>query len=137
GTISKEGADDPVVTSHAGCQGVAGRDRNEAGHDRRAAHEAYLWSQQMHRATLTARTAGILAVELGKHPREIPALGDIDAMAAVRPVQVVGRTQRPAHPGGYRFLADGQVNGALDLIGRIDLNNPLLGQSDLEHEAIE
>ena len=119
-----------VAAAPLEAQRRADRMRNGAGHHGRRAHQADLGCGEVHRARLAARDAARAAVQLGEHGVEPAALGDVEAVRAVgREHQVVG-PQAVAHADRDRLLADRQMDRALDPVGRIELDDPLLDQPD-------
>ena len=86
----------------------------------------------MHGPGLALGDAAETAVKLGKHGIERAALGDVEPVRSIgREHQVVG-LQGVADTDGNGFLADRQMNRALDAIRGIELDNTLFDQPDRE-----
>ena len=86
--------------------------------------------REMHRARLAAGNTTLAAIELGEHRIQRPALGDIEAMRAIgRKHQVIG-TQGITDADSDRLLADRQMDRALDLVGGIEVDDPLFNEPD-------
>ena len=108
----------------------ANRMRDGARHHGRRAHQADLGCGEVHRARFAARNAALAPVQLGEHGVQPSALGDVEAMRAIgREHQIVG-AQPIANADRDRLLTDRQMDRALDLVGRIERDDPLLDEPD-------
>lgn len=87
----------------------------------------------MHRPTLTATQAVVLAEDLGHHAVQIAALGDAVPVTAVSGSDVVGVAQVLAHSHCDGFLARVEVNEAGDVTGCILFVQSILERADARH----
>ncbi|MDT4848788.1 hypothetical protein FQZ97_828890 [compost metagenome] len=95
----------------------ADRDRQARRDHAVGAQHAHREVRDVHRAALAAVEARGLAEQLAHHPREVGALGQRVAMAAVRGGEVVARAQVGAHACRHRFLPGRQVQRPAHLGG--------------------
>src|SRR5262249_27709759 len=92
---------------------------------------------EMHRAALAARTARRFAVNLGHHPFEVTALGQIVGVGTMTGEHVVPLFERAAGAGGRCLLADAQMHGAAHLLFGIVRGDALFYGADARHLAVE
>jgi hypothetical protein len=90
----------------------------------------------VHRAALALADAGAAPVDLRHHARDLHALGDAVAVAAVRGGHDVGVAQVRAHRDGDRLLTGVEVEEAAQLPRRHQLVQLLLEGADPSHAPI-
>ena len=129
-TIAEDCDRETIDTAPLEAERGAHRMRDRAGHHGRRSHQPDLGRREVHRARLAARNATLAAVQLGEHGVQSSALGDVEAVRAIgRENEVVG-AQPIANADRDRLLADRQMDRALDLVGRIELDDPFLDEPD-------
>jgi len=116
----------PALERQGGADGVG----NGTGDDRGRAHQPDFRRRQMHRTGLALGDAADAAVEFREHLRQRAALGDVEAVRTVGREHEIVRVQGIADPDRDGLLADRQMNGALDPVGRVELNDALFDQPD-------
>ncbi len=134
--IAGEGHRHAVLAAHLEGQRRAHGQRDPGADDGQRAQAAGLEGGDVHRAAAALAVAGLLAQDLGHHPRGVGALGDVVAVAAVRAGDQVIGAQRHAHADAGRFLADVGVDGALDLAALEEIDGGQLELADAHHPAV-
>ena len=136
-TFAEEAHDDRLRLLHLERQRRAHRIGDAGRHHRRRAHHADARVDEMHRARLAAGAAVDLAVELGHHAWNIAALGEIERVAAIGAEQDVRRLQVIADGRRHGFLADAEMDRALDLVRGIEADDLFFDPPDQVHRPIE
>ena len=78
-----------------------------------------------------------LPIQFRHHPRRRPAFGQKRRMAAIGHGDNVFLPQRIAEGDGNRFLANGQVDRALDLVAWVDFSDDFLHPADQPDSAVK
>jgi hypothetical protein len=97
--------------------------------------------RQVHRPRLATRDAASAPVQLREHGAELPAFGDIETVRAIGRKNQIVSTQSITDSDSDRLLADRQMDRTLDLVGWIELDDPLFDEADQqrrpEHPTID
>ena len=97
------------------------------------ADESGIGIVQVYGAATAARTARLLAVELGHHPRQVATLGEVVGMTPMPAVDHIVPPQRRAHADRHRLLSDGEVGRRPHLAFGVEIADRLLDGADADH----
>jgi hypothetical protein len=100
-------------------------------------HYAGFGIDEVHRSALASGTSGGFPVKFGDHRFHVAALGEVKGVAAVSAEDDILRLQCAAYAHGYGFLSDGEMNGALDYVGRVDSRDLLFQPADAVQRSIQ
>src|SRR5690242_6683148 len=135
--LAEEADHDRLGLPHLERQRRTDRVGDAGRHHRRRAHHVHRRIDQVHRARLAAGTAVHLAVQLGHHALHIPALGEVERMAAIGAEQHIALLEMIADGRRDRFLADAEMHRTLDLVRGIEADDLLLDPADQIHRTVE
>ena len=135
--LAEEADDDRLGPLHLERQRRAHRVGDARRDHSRRPHHVDRRIDQVHRPRLAAGAAVDLAVELGHHARHVAALGEIERVAAIGAEHHVALLEMVAHRRRDGFLADAEMDGALDLVRGVEADDLLLDPADQIHRSIE
>ena len=131
--VAEEDDRDRVLALLPRGQGTSERERDVAADDAGRAHEAVLHVDEVHRAAEPAAQPAVAPHQLGHRPLQRRALRDRVTVRAVPGVDGVVVPQLRAHGRGDALLTDAEVDQPVDLVGALELGDPLLEQPDPPH----
>jgi hypothetical protein len=135
GAVAEEHDGHLVAAAQATRERAAERHRHVAADHAGGAEQAVLDVDQVHRAAKAAAEAAFAAHQLRHHRVERGALRDRVPVRAVAAVDRVVVPELPADGRRHSLLADAQVDQAVDLVGPLELPDPLLEHPDPPHRA--
>ena len=131
--VAEKGDRDRAGPALLGAERGADGDRQAAADDAVGAEVAPGRIGDMHRAAAPPAIAALAPEELGEHRRELGALGDAMAVAAMGRGDVVGVAQRHADANRRRLLADRQMHRAVAQAADVGVLRRLLEAADAMH----
>src|SRR4051812_43022297 len=134
--LAEEADGDLVGSAELRAVGGAGGNAGGAADDRVRAEVAVLVVGDVHRAALAAAVTGLLAEQLREHPRDVRALRETVAVAAMRRRDPVVLAQCAADADGDRLLTDVQMREAGHLRAAVQIVRLLLEEADLRHPPV-
>jgi len=141
GAVSKHADHDALFACFLGFslqgQGPARGYRHGGADHGRGAEDTAFKLHKMHRACLAAAAAGGFAVEFGHHGIQVAAFGDMGGVATVGIGDKIGRFHGIADGCGDGLLPDAEVDGRLDFIGWVKIDQFFFKAANELHCFIE